>query len=237
MGNGTGGICNVFDGEDYQLLKHLLLGGDADNVRYNPHAQRITWSMRIVSWPSSTRRTIPSARRSRLPETLGAFKVESSRPRMYVNAKAAGLVVVIDAEAGHVINQFPVAPASVNASLAIDEENRRLFVGCRLEPSIVVMDSETGKIVASVPIPGGVDDLWYDGGRKKIYASCGDGAIAVVGQVDADHYEPLATIPTIKGVRTSFFDTEAGRLYLGVPRRDERPDQDDPEIWVYAARP
>ena len=64
------------------------------------------------------------------------------------------------------IGRFPVAPAGVNAAVAIDEPNHRLFIGCRKNPSLVVMDSDTGKIVASVPIPGDVDDLSFDARRR-----------------------------------------------------------------------
>lgn len=237
VGNGTGGICNVFAGTDYRLLKNLPLGDDADNVRYSPHAHSIyvvhaDHELAVIDADSYAVGP-PIA----LPKSLGAFKVESSRPRMYVNAKAAGLVVAIDAEKGQVLGRFPVAPATVNASLAIDETNRRLFVGCRREPVVVVMDSDSGKIVASVTIPGDVDDLWFDIRRGRIYASCGDGAIGVISQTDADHYKSLASSPTAKGSRTSLFDAAAGRLYVAVPRHAERPGQADPEIWVYEARP
>ena len=75
--------------------------------------------------------------------------------------------------------------------------------------SLVVMDSDTGKIVASVPIPGDVDDLSFDARRGRIYASCGEGAIAVIRQVDADRYESLATIPTVAGARTSIFSPDS----------------------------
>jgi hypothetical protein len=99
------------------------------------------------------------------------------------------------------------------------------------------MDSDTGKVVARVPIPGDVDDVSFDAKRRRIYASCGDGAIAVIRHVDADRYEPLATVTTVKGARTSVFDPESGRLYLVVPRRPERPAQENPELWVYRANP
>ncbi len=237
VGNGTGGVCNVFDGKDYRLLKNLPLGEDADNVRYSPQTRRVyvvhaDHELSVIDADGYV-----EGRPIVLSKSLGAFKVESSRPRMYVNAKAAGLVVAIDAEKGQVIDRFPVAPSAVNASLSIDEANRRLFVGCRHKPAVVVMDSESGRIVASVPIPGDVDDLWYDARRRRIYASCGDGAIAVIGQVDADHYKPLGDIATVKGARTSLFDANSSRFYVAVPRHAERPGQADPEIWVYAARP
>ena len=96
---------------------------------------------------------------------------------------------------------------------------------------IVVLDTETGKEVTSVPIPGDIDDVFYDAKRKRIYASCGEGFLAVIQQTDADHYELLAQIATVTGARTSLFDPQTGRLYLVVPRQRGK---DGPEVRVYA---
>jgi DNA-binding beta-propeller fold protein YncE len=235
-GCGTGGVCNTIDGESYEVIKSVPLGDDADNVRYNPRTRRIyvvhaDKELSVIdAWDYAVRSPIA------LPQDLGAFKLEKGRPRMYVNAKV-GQVVAIDTEKDEVIGRFPVAPAGANAAMAIDEPNHRLFIGCRTNPALLVMDSDTGKIVASLPIPGDVDDLSFDSTRKRIYASCGVGAIAVIGQKDADHYESIATIPTVKRARTSIFNPEDGCLYLAVPRLAERPDQENPEVWVYRARP
>jgi DNA-binding beta-propeller fold protein YncE len=236
VGNGTGGVCNTIDGQSYEVLKSVPLGEDADNVRYNPRTKRIyvVHADRELSVIDANDYTVRSP--IALPTNLGAFKLEAGRPRMYVNAKE-GNVVVIDNEKDEVIGRFPVAPAGTNAAAAIDEPNRRLFVGCRKNPALVVMDSDTGKIVASVPIPGDVDDLSFDARHGRIYASCGEGAIAVVRQIDADKYESLGTITTVKRARTSTFNPETGELYLAVPRIAERGDQEHPEIWVYRARP
>jgi DNA-binding beta-propeller fold protein YncE len=236
VGNGNGGICNIFEGESYELLKSIALGDDADNVRFNPRTNRVyvvhaDKELSVIDAKDySVRQPIA------LPTSLGAFKLESSRPRMYVNAKNDG-VITIDTRDDKIIGRFSVAPASVNAALAIDEPNHRLFVGCRKSPSLIVMDSDTGKIVASVPIPGDVDDVSFDARRGRIYASCGVGAIAVIRQVDADRYESLATVSTVGSARTSIFSADAGQLYLAVPRRADRPDQESPEVWVYQARP
>jgi DNA-binding beta-propeller fold protein YncE len=236
VGNGTGGVCNTFDGDSYELLKSVPLGVDADNVRFNPRTQRIyvvhaDTELAVIDAKDYTLRS-PIA----LPKSLGAFRLEVGRPRMYVSAKE-GRVVVIDTDKDKVIDRFPVAPSGVNAAVAIDESNHRLFVGCRQNPALIVMDSDTGKILASVPIPGDVDDLSFDVRRGRIYASCGEAAIAVIRQVDADHYEALATIPTVAGARTSIFSPDSGQLYLAVPRRRDRPNQESPEVWVYQARP
>jgi DNA-binding beta-propeller fold protein YncE len=236
VGNGVGGICNVFDGQSYELLKSIPLGDDADNVRYNSRTNRVyvvhaDKELAVIDGKDySVRQPIA------LPTSLGAFKLESSRPRMYANAKNEG-VIAIDSDHDKTISRFSVAPAGANASIAIDEPNHRLFIGCRKNPSLVVMDSDTGKVVARLPIPNDVDDLSFDPTRKLILASCGEGAIAAVRQIDADRYESLGTIATVKRARTSIFNPETGELYLAVPRIAERADQEQPEVWVYRTKP
>lgn len=237
VGNGTGGVFNVLGGKSYDLLKSFPLGEDADNVRYNPRTGRAyvvhaDKELSVFDGKDYTARGSIA-----LPKSLGGFQLESARPRMYVTAKDAGKIVVIDTDKDEVIGGFPVAPAGNPSALAIDERNHRLFVGCRRDPSLVVMDSDTGKVLARVPIPGDVDDASFDIKRGRIYASCGEGGIAVIRQVDADRYESLGTVPTVKGARTSVLDAENGLLYVAVPRRPERPDQENPEVWVYRARP
>jgi DNA-binding beta-propeller fold protein YncE len=237
VGNGTGGICNAFAGEGYELIKSLVFGDDADNVRYNPRTGRayvVHADKELVVFDA---KTFALHNPIALPQTVGAFQLEAARPRMYVNAKADGVVIVIDTEKDKVIDRFPVAPAGVNAALAIDEPNRRLFVGCRRDATLVVMDADSGRVVTRLPIPGDVDDLFFDSRRRRIFASCGEGKIATVRQVDANRYEPLETVSSAVGARTSTYDPDSGRLYLAVPRRPERPDQDNPEVWVYQTTP
>jgi DNA-binding beta-propeller fold protein YncE len=205
-------------------------------VRYNPRTNRVyvvhaDKELAVIDAKDySVRQPIA------LPKSLGAFKLESSRPRMYANDKNDG-VIAIDSDQDEIIGRFSVAPSGINAAMAIDEPNRRLFIGCRRNPSLVVMDSDSGKVVARLPIPGDVDYLSFDSMRKRIYASCGEGSIAVIRQIDADRYESLGTIVTVKRARTSIFNPETGQFYLAVPRLPERPEQENPEVWVYQARP
>src|SRR5262249_40429831 len=105
--------------------------------------------------------------------------------------------------------------------------------GCRTEPMVVVMDSETGREIAGVPIPKEIDDLHYDAKRKRLYASCGEGFLAVIRQVSPDKYELQESIATVKQAKTSLFVAESNRLYLAVPRQ---PDKEGPEIRVYKVK-
>ena len=63
-----------------------------------------------------------------------------------------------------------------------------------------------------------------------------EGAIAVIRRITADRYAILATMPTVEGARTPLLDPDSGQLYLAVPRRASRPDQEHPEVWVYQGR-
>jgi hypothetical protein len=117
--------------------------------------------------------------------------------------------------------------------MALDEQHHRLFVGCRRPPLVDVLDTETGREVSSVEIPADTDDVWYDAADKRLYVSTGAGYVAVIRQVDPDHYETVSRLPTARGARTSLYDPASRRLYLVVvPRHSGRAA---PEIWVYQA--
>jgi len=78
-------------------------------------------------------------------------------------------------------------------------------------------------VVAKLPTVGDSDDVFYDQKRKRIYASGGDGAIAVYQQQDADHYSKISQLDTVKGARTSLFVPELSRLFLAVRQVGENP--------------
>jgi hypothetical protein len=231
---GTGGYCNVFDGKNFKLLKTIKFMDDADNVRYNSgthlvyvvHAEK---GLGVIDGQS-----LELKAEINLPGSAESFQLEKGRPRLYLNVPSPAQVVVIDTDKNEVVKSYLMKQAAANYALALDETNHRLFIGCRKKPLVVVMDSETGAEITGVPIPADTDDLFYDAGRKRIYASCGEGYIAVIRQIDADHYESLEKLPTIKDARTSYFEPETSRFYLAVPRQ---PNKDGPEIWVYQARP
>jgi hypothetical protein len=141
---------------------------------------------------------------------------------------------VVDTEKNEVIRQFQLPGDKGVETLVLDEANGRIFVGLRGDPMVVVLDRGSGKEVARVVIPEGIDDMFFDAKHRNIYASCGTGSIAVVRQIDADHYELVAKVPTIKGAKTCYFDPQASRLYLAVPRQ---AGKEGPEVWVYQLRP
>jgi DNA-binding beta-propeller fold protein YncE len=233
VGNGIGNECNVFDGKDYKLLKSIKFPG-ADNVRYlaSRHLVYVGHAEKALS--AIDARTYEVKAQVPLPGRPEGFQLESKRPRLYMNTVDPTNLVVVDTDKNEVLHRCPVKLSDRAYPMALDEANHRIFLGCRNKPAIVVMDSETGKEVTSVAIPEDIDDLFFDAKNKRLYASCGVGSLAVVRQRDADHYETLETIPTVKLARTCFFDSTGGRLYLFVPRQEE---EEGPTIRVYQPRP
>ena len=69
---------------------------------------------------------------------------------------------------------------------------------------------------------------------KRIYAICGEGAVAVIEQKDKDRYEMIEKVATGKSARTGLFDPESGRLFVAVPRKDAAVG---PQLRVYQAKP
>jgi DNA-binding beta-propeller fold protein YncE len=232
VGNGISGECNVFDGKDYSLLKSIKLP-DADNVRYNPHTGLIYVEHAEQTLSAFDAKTYERKATMKLPGRPQAFQLESKRPRLYLNALPDHLVV-IDTDKNAVIGTHPLMLAKRGYPLTIDETNHRIFIGCREKAVVLVMDSESGKPVTTVAIPEDIDDLFYDAKHKRLYASCGEGYLTVLRQRDADNYDILERIPTVKLARTCLFDPVEGRLYLGLPRQE---GQEGPSIQVYESRP
>jgi YVTN family beta-propeller protein len=232
VGSGESDACNVFDGKDYKQLKSIKLP-DADNVRYHAATRSVYVAHAEQALSVIDAKTLAVKATIKLPGSPEAFQLETKRPRLYLNAMPDQLVV-IDTDKNTVLRSHPLKLARRAYPMALDEANHRVFIGCRDKAAVLVMDSESGNPITSVAIPADIDDLFYDARRKRLYASCGEGFLAVLRQRDADSYELLEKITTAKLARTCFFDPTSDRLYLGVPRQE---GQAGPQIRVYAVLP
>jgi DNA-binding beta-propeller fold protein YncE len=231
---GAGGYCNVFDGENYKLVNTVKFADDADNVHYDPRSQRAYVAHAEKALGVIDGKTFKQVTDIELPGGAENFQIDPTRPMMFLCVPSPSELLVIDLEKNEVAHRYPLKMSGANFTLALDEANKRILVGCRKEPKVIVMDSESGKEISSVDIPKDIDDLFLDAKRKRAYALCGEGFIAVLRQVDADHYEVQEKIPTAAGAKTGMFDADSGRLFLVVPREEGKAA---PEIRVYQAKP
>jgi hypothetical protein len=221
IASGGDGTLKTLDGKSYQTVQTVNFSDDADNVRYDASTKIILiyagygkGALGIVD--AAINKQVGDIRLDGHPES---FQLEKSSGRIFVNVPTARQIAVIDRGKKTVLAKWPVTEAAANFPMALDEPNHRLFVGCRKPASLLVYDTGSGKLVTSVPIVGDTDDLFYDAQRKRIYVSGGEGAITVLAQRDADHYQQIAKIATAAGTRTSLLVPELDRLFLAVPKR------------------
>jgi DNA-binding beta-propeller fold protein YncE len=231
VANGEDGTVRIFDGITFKELTRVSFGEDADNLRYDSATRRIyvgygPGGLGVIDAQSGKR--LGNIKLDGHPES---FQLEKGRERIFVNLPSAQCIVVIDRTEGTVIDRWPLPKDGANFPMALDEADHRLFVACRRPAELLVLDAASGKIVDKIPCVGDADDLWYDVARRRLYITGGEGAISVIAQRHADHYETLARIPTAGGARTSFFAPQLNRLYLAVPHRGSH----QAELRVYEA--
>jgi hypothetical protein len=110
-------------------------------------------------------------------------------------------------------------------ALSLDEGHHRLFDGVRDPATLIVLDTESGKEISRLEGVAGIDDLWYDSARNRVYSSGGRGFdigfVYTYQEKDADHYELIGKVPTAPGAGTSFWLPELNRLFVGAPANDK----------------
>ncbi len=232
VANGKDGSVAIFDGTSYALANTVRLGDDADNVRWDSGANQV-----YVGYGSGALAALDEKGAKVSEVALDAhpesFRLEEQGPRIFVNLPGIRKIAVVDRKAKSVVAKWSTGGAFSNYPMALDEPNRRLFIVCRLPARLIVLDTETGNIVAKLPSVGDCDDVFYDAETKRVYATGGEGAISVFQQQDADHYSQIATIPTRKGARTSFWSPESHSLYVAARRQGSEAAA----IYVYHVGP
>ena len=152
----------------------------------------------------------------------GGSVVDERGQQVYVLVPEKAQVVVLDRKTRTQLAKWTIPGIQKNVALDLDEKGHRLFLGVRTPASVVVLDSRTGAVVASIPTVATLDGLVYDAATRRIYTTGGEGFVDVTRQIDPDHYERIARIPTGPNARTSAFVPEWRRLYVAVPRDQDR---------------
>jgi DNA-binding beta-propeller fold protein YncE len=235
VSNGQDGSVDIFDAKSFSFIKKIKLssGDDADNIHYDPTSKLVyvgygEGALGIIN--ASNGSVVGNIQLAAHPES---FQIEEQKKlmqhRIFVNVPASNSIVVIDSEKRMVSTTWPIINAQNNFPMALDDFNHRLFVGNRDPPKLMIFDTDSGKVISSVDIAKDPDDIFYDAAKKRIYVSCGEGFINIFQQQDANHYNPIASIATAAGARTSLFVPELDRFYLAVPHLGNQ----ESEILVY----
>ncbi len=147
VANGTDGKLRVYDGDTFKLLNTLVIGEDADNVRYDPAEKRVyvayggdeEGGIAVID-AASGKRLDDVAKLDAHPES---FQIATSKPVIYANVATKAKVVVIDRNT-HTVTDWPLKTGKANYPMALDEANHRLFVVTRKPAQLVVLDTDSG---------------------------------------------------------------------------------------------
>jgi DNA-binding beta-propeller fold protein YncE len=220
------GKVRFYDAESYKLLKTLDFGedSDTDNLRYDPVAKLAyvgygedeTGAIGVIN-PA----TMEHLKDYKLGSHAESFQLEKNGTRIFANLPDQESFGVIDRKTG-AVTKWKIPGIAKNHTLALDEAGHRLFTAELAPPGgLTVVDNESGKVVAHLPCVLGVDDLWFDAPRKRIYAP-GAGFIDVFQQADPDHYTRIAHVPVGAGAGSTSLllpesRTTEGTLYMSWP--------------------
>lgn len=216
VASGEGARVDVFDGGTLSPIARVATLQDADNLRYEPARGRlyVGYGSALAVVDALNMEKVTEVRLAGHPES---FQLESTGSRIFVNVPSAQQVAVVDRLKGTVLTTWNLGEMGANFPMTLDEVNHRLLVATRRPAALLAYNTETGKRVGGVPGCGDADDLFFDSGRKRVYVICGEGVVAVVQQVNPDHYEAIGQVRTAPGARTGLFVPALRTLYVAVP--------------------
>jgi WD40 repeat protein len=240
VASGTDGTLKTLDGTTLSQLHtdHVSLGADA--IGYDHRSKYLyVGSGGVDAGKEAGDLTVFNARTGTQIAAIvtdahaGGSVVDEQGSHLFVLVPEKAEVVVLDRKSLNIEAKWTIPGIQKNVAVDLDEKNHRLFLGVRTPASVVVLDSRSGAVIASIPTVGTLDGLSYDPTNRRIYTSGGEGFVDVTRQIDADHYERIARIPTGPNARTSVFVPDWGRLYVAVPRDKDR----DAELRVFEVVP
>lgn len=238
VANRNDGKLSVLQGDSLELVDTVQLALGPDRLSYDPVSKNL-----YVGYGGKDAKQdygLVGIVDTKTNKHVGDVKVlahpaevllEMSNPKIFVAISTADLVEVIDRQKRKVLSKWQVPEASHPADMDLDKASHRLFI-VGSSKHLTVLDSDSGKVVANLPCVDDADGVFFDAAHKRIYVT-GDGFLDVFKEIDADHYESIARIPTGAGAGTSLLVTEVGRFFVAVPHHGKQAA----EIQVYQIQP
>src|SRR5215467_5143890 len=205
----------MFDLKTFKVLGRIPAAADADAILYDSPSNRV-FTLNGDAHSSTVIDPKQGKAITNLP--LGGkpeYGASAGDGKVYANLTDTSEVVEIDAKAANVSRRWSTAPCKQPVSMAMDTAHHRLFSGCR-SGVLAVSDYQAGKTITTLPIGMGVDGAGYDPSTGDVFASCGDGTLAVIHQDNPDKYHVLETVSTPTGSRNMGLDLANHRIYVAA---------------------
>jgi DNA-binding beta-propeller fold protein YncE len=227
VANAGNGSVRVLRGEDLTAVGRIELGDDADNVRVDTARNRV-----LVGYGKGALAVIDPISLSKTGDTRlkahpEGFQIDETGAQVFVNVPDAREIVMADLTSGST-RSLPTQGAGSNFPMAIDGKAHQVLVVFRSPPTLMALSSQNGRVAAKLETCGDADDVFVDRKRRRVYVSCGEGAVDVLEAGEAG-YRRLGRVPTVSGARTSLFVPELDRLFVAVRATSNEPAA----IWVF----
>jgi DNA-binding beta-propeller fold protein YncE len=243
VASGDDGMLRVFRGDTLELLDPIKLELGPNRVVYEPHSKLVYVGYggkdagkdygEVGIIDAKDNKHIGDIKVVAHPSEL---LLNKSGTTLFLTSASANQIQVIDTNKRQLLSTWQIS-CQHPGDAALDESTSRLFVGTHTPPEMIAVDSRSGKEVAHLPTADGMDGVYFDAQRKRVYVSGGRGLPAgfvfVYQQKDPDHYARIGKIPTRGGTGTSFWSPELNRYYVAAPANDK----DDASVLVFEPQP
>ncbi len=223
VANAGDGSVRFYRGADLAPAGAVGLDKDADDVRVDPRTGNF-----VVGYGSGGLAIIDPATRSKIGDVgLAAhpegFAIAAAAGRAFVNVPDAGHIAVVDLATGRQTARWPMPGLRANFPLALDAAGTTIATVFREPPTLLLLDAGTGAAGTRLATCGDADDVFFDAKRRRIYVSCGAGAVDIFERDAAGSYTKVSRVETSSGARTSLFVSELDRLYVAVRAHSNEP--------------
>jgi hypothetical protein len=228
VANAKDGSVRFFAGAPLAPVGQLELKDDADNVRVLADGRTVvvgygSGGLAVIDVPERVKRGDISLKAH--PES---FQVDPASQRVFVNVPDAREIAVVDRALGRQIASWTVPNARANFPMAWLGTRGEVVTVFRSPARLVRIRADDGTVVGNQETCGDADDVFHDARRDRLYVTCGDGVVEVLG-ADGAGYTRLARVDTVAGARTGLFVPELDRLFVAIRARGAEPAA----IWIF----
>jgi DNA-binding beta-propeller fold protein YncE len=231
VASGDDAMVRIFHGDTLELLDSIHLEPGPNRLVYDPNSKLVYVGYggkdagknygEIGIIDAQSNKLLNKVETGAHPSEL---LMNENKTILFEFSSAANQLQLIDTKKQKVISSWPIS-SQRPGDAAFDESTSRLFIGTKSPAEMIVMDSKSGKEITHLPTAEGMDGVYFDAARQRIYVSGGrelpKGFVFVYEQKDADHYETIGKIPTRGGTGTSFFSSDLDRYYVAAPASDK----------------
>jgi len=211
--DGRDNDVTIFDLKTLQVLSKIKTGQNPDAIIYEPVTHRVfTMNGRSKDSTAIDAKTGEVITASIPLGGKPEFAQIDGKGHVFANIEDTNEIVTMDAKDALVTKRYSIAPCDGPSGLAIDPKKAILFSVCG-NKIMIVSDPATGKVIATPATGAGTDGVAFDDGYA-FSANGADSSITMVAETSPGKYEPVATIPTMKGARTIGSDQKGHKLYL-----------------------